>query len=553
MPEFRLPEATLIDIKRISKDYQNKWQAKINYSRLFDLKEEYKFPDTYCEFSALGCVGEYSKKIIVGTLTSTMNLKQHFYIIDIKMRDNKYNDYREYVEFNDPETGLAIRPVFKYNEIKQHCQIFEELEPGYLLVTFGNYPNRMVYDRQIKDCYIGTCFWENPKPIPTGNKYNIINYKNKEKDIREYQEVTFEGNEGRYIIKNDKIYKVEPVYFLVDVKKGFAISRDVLFCLPTFVNAKEASSIKETLPYEFLNTYFVPELVQSITRQNEKEIISEENPVIKALIDSILQLIKNTCIENIVKKELQNLINEYNNDLEKEKNEKEDIGLTLIVPETPESKFIEKLQSLYSKIETFSYYKESKIIYSCLNTEKELDIDSELYKDIATILSYILPTLPEDLRKEYQEQIKKILEYAEVLINELYQTPNKEQINIELKVRARLQPILEKLQKDVATNYIAINLNEIISGLFKTSSDLYQAHLFDSINSILKEIEILIESNKLETYKTTLTEILNNEDINNENYLISLYIKLIKLKNKIAEELNKSEKLERKKIKRKYF
>ena len=72
MPEFRLPEATLIDIKRISKDYQNKWQAKINYSRLFDLKEEYKFPDTYCEFSALGCVGEYSKKIIVGTLTSTM-------------------------------------------------------------------------------------------------------------------------------------------------------------------------------------------------------------------------------------------------------------------------------------------------------------------------------------------------------------------------------------------------------------------------------------------------------------------------------------------------
>ena len=70
--------------------------------------------------------------------------------------------------------------------------------------------------------------------------------------------------------------------------------------------------------------------------------------------------------------------------------------------------------------------KESKIIYSCLNLEKELD--SELYKDIATILNYILPTLPEDLRKEYQEQIREILEYAKLLINELYQTPNKEKI-----------------------------------------------------------------------------------------------------------------------------
>ena len=145
------------------------------------------------------------------------------------------------------------------------------------------------------------------------------------------------------------------------------------------------------------------------------------------------------------------------------------------------------------------------------------------------------------------------MEYAKVLINELYQTPNKEKINIELKVRARLQPILEKLAKDVATNYIYINMQEIISGLFKTSSDLYQAHLFDSINSIVKEIEILIESNKLEKYKTPLTEILNKEDINNENYVINLYIKLIKLKNRIEEELNKSEKLERKKIKRKYF
>lgn len=327
-----------------------------------------------------------------------------------------------------------------------------------------------------------------------------------------------------------------------------------MFTMPPLKDARKVSSYKETLPYLFLNDYFVPELMRDINKEYEQECIeNEENPLIKDLIDSILQLIKNTCIENIVKKELQNLIDEYNNDLEKEKNEKEDIGLTLIVPETPESKFIGKLQSLYSKIKSFSYYKESKVIYSCLNTEKELDIDSELYKDIATILNYILPTLPEDLRKEYQEQIREILEYAKVLINELYQTPNKEKINIELKVRARLQPILEKLQKDVATNYIAINLNEIINGLFKTSSDLYQAHLFDSINSIIKEIEILIESNKLEKYKTTLTEVLSKDDINNENYLINLYIKLIKLKNKIAEELNKSEKLERKKIKRKYF
>lgn len=68
---------------------------------------------------------------------------------------------------------------------------------------------------------------------------------------------------------------------------------------------------------------------------------------------------------------------------------------------------------------------------------------------------------------------------------------------------------------------------------------------FYLINSIIKKIEILIESNKLETYRISLRGILNNED-----YLINLlYIKLIKLKNKI-EELNKNENLEHKKIRR---
>ena len=42
MPDIRLPEATLIDIKRISKDYQKKWQARINYSELFDIAKKEK-------------------------------------------------------------------------------------------------------------------------------------------------------------------------------------------------------------------------------------------------------------------------------------------------------------------------------------------------------------------------------------------------------------------------------------------------------------------------------------------------------------------------------
>ncbi len=545
MPEFRLPEASLISIKTIAKNVNNGIFAKKSYSKLFD-NEYYFFPNC----NTFSCQKNYPWYYLTSSMGISSTSKSKVFYCAVRPK-SKW-DTQRFEKVNHNALELGIRPVFKYSEIKAYCKIMEEIEPGYLIVTFGKYPSKIIYDNDnpFQENKADSDFWKNQEPILTGNKYTLISIKDNEK---EYPEVEFAGIEGRFVI-DDAIYKVEPVRFLVDVKKDFAISEDIMFNLPTLVDARKVSSYKETLPYEFLNTYFVPELMQGIIKEHEQECIeNEENPLIKDLIDSILQLIKNTCIENIVKKELQNLINEYNNDLEKEKNEKEDIGLTLIVPETPESKFIEKLQSLYSKIETFSYYKENKIIYSCLNTEKELDIDSELYKDIATILNYILPTLPEDLRKEYQEQIREILEYAKLLINELYQTPNKEKINIELKVRARLQPILEKLAKDVATNYIYINMQEIISGLFKTSSDLYQAHLFDSINSIVKEIEILIESNKLEKYKTPLTEILNKEDINNENYVINLYIKLIKLKNRIEEELNKSEKLERKKIKRKYF
>lgn len=540
MPDIRLPEATLIDIKRISKDYQKKWQARINYSELFDIAKKEK---QYNAFTYTGINYQY-------TLTSSMGrspISEGKCFLCLNDSFGVRYERKDFVTINNDSMYLAIRPVFRYSEIKKYSTVIEELAPGYLLITFGEYPNH-IHD----SVFDNTDIWQDYKATPTGNVYNLISFHKHDKKRIEYPEIIFDGFEGRYVIKDDKIYEVEPVQFLVDVKKDFAISKDIIFCMPTLVDARKVDSYKETLPYLFLNDYFVPELMQGIIKEHEQECIeNEENPLIKDLIDSILQLIKNTCIENIVKKELQNLINEYNNDLEKEKNEKEDIGLTLIVPETPESKFIEKLQSLYFKIESFPYYEESKIIYSCLNLEKELD--SELYKDIATILNYILPTLPEDLRKEYQEQIREILEYAKLLINELYQTPNKEKINIELKVRARLQPILEKLAKDVATNYIYINMQEIISGLFKTSSDLYQAHLFDSINSIVKEIEILIESNKLEKYKTTLTEILNKEDINNENCVINLFVKLIKLKNRIEEELNKSEKLERKKIRRKIF
>lgn len=543
MTNIRLPEATLIDIKRISRDCQSKLSAKINYSDLFDLSEDYKYAMKPNLFSVpLSCLGYGCEDAIGYTLTKSFNSNECFLAINSVQAVMHMDNTKDFCGICYSDSSLTIRPVFRYSEIQEYSTIIKEIKPGYLIVTFGEYPTSI-------------CFWNNRKPIPTGNKYTLVIFdeKTKDKEIKEFPEVTFEEIDGKYVIKDDKIYIVEPIYFLVDVKKDFAISRDIMFGLPTLVDPKTARSYKETLPYEFLNTYFVPELMQSITKQNEKEIKSEENPLFKEKIDIILSLIANTCIEDVIKEELQGFINEYNNDLENEKNKKEDEGLTLTISKTPDVKLIEKLQFLTSKIKNFPYYNESKVIFSCLHLEKKLEIESTLYKDIFTIFNYILPILPKNIRKEYQEQLRKILKCAQDLIIKLYDRPNIEKVNIELEVRKRLQPVLEELSKDVATNYIDINLKEIIKGIFKASSDKYQANLFELINSIVREIEILIESNKLEGYHNKLIELLNNDNPKSFEYLTKLYIELIKLKKKIEEKLNTNESIERKKVRRKFI
>lgn len=548
MPEVTLPEATLIALKRISKDFQKKWQARINYSGLFDLDESYKYPREYSKYPKELCLFSISKNLngMHGLLVTGMMPYKHFYILRDKVVDNKHVDV---VEPNIPKMPLAIRPVFKFSEIKEHCTIVEELGSGYLLITFGAYPSKI--NNSIKSKYKNPEIWKRLRTSETGNKYRLMSFKDIsddiayiKKEITEYPEVTFDEFDGRFVIKDDEIYEVEPVYFLVDVKNDFAISKDIMFYLPTLVNARKLSSYKETLPYEFLNTFFVPDLMQNVSR---------ENSLIKDLIDNIFLLIANSCLESSVKEELQSLINEYNNDLDNKKHETESLCLVLDIPRTPEEKLTTKLQSLISKITSFPYFEYSKIIERLLKSNISIETDNELYKDIMLIFNYILPTLPEEISNTYKEVIRNILENAKSLIINLYKEPTKENINIELIIRKDLQPLLEKLSKDVATNYICINMQEIISGLFKTSSDLYQAHLFDLINSTVREIEILIADNKLEKFKNKLTEILNSSDISSENYLIETYINLLKLKNEIEERLNNNESIERKKIRRKFI
>lgn len=545
-----MPEASLIDIRRISKDCQKKWQAKINYSKLFDLKESYRYPETYCKFSC--------QKADIYTLTCDMGISKETnskcFLCACPAYHHRYHSIGDYASINNDTMLTNIRPVFKYSAIKEYSEVVEELAPGYLLVTFGEYPNKMVYDSHMKDVYIGSCFWEHPEPIPTGNKYILIDYKNKEKEIKEYSEVTYNGIEGKYVIKDDKIYKVEPIYFLVDVKKDFAISRDVLFTLPTLKDARKVASYKETFPYEFLNTYFVSELMQNIIRQKEQDVIeTNEIPEIKSLIDSIIKASENSVLEETIKKELQVLINEYNTCIDNEK-ETDDSDITLGLTElSSDELFINKFKALLSKITDYPYYSDSKIIYECLNlNEKDnKEIASELYKDLTVIYKIILPSLPENICLLYKERIRKILEDAKNILIVSYKTQTKTKMNIELIVREKLQPILEDLYNDVTKNYILINLEDIINGIFKSSNDQYLSYLFELINAEVKNIEILISLTKKEEYSQELNEILKIDNDNYTfNYLIEIYLKILKLKEKLEKIDIKRTAFERKKIRR---
>lgn len=548
MSNIELPEATLIDIKRISKSCQGIVSAKLNYSKLFDLSNDYKFPSVYCNFSCEETSACY--------LTSTINTKEDG---SKSFACSKLTSYWggfwsgeviwDHTSLNESTSLLNIRPVFKYSEIKEDAEVVEELAPGYLLITFGKYP--MYMPLKINNIWRSiSASAEIVFPVNTGNKFTYTTINNGKPTYIECPEVTFSELKETYVKKGNIFYIVRPVYFLVDVKKDFAISREVLFVLPTLKNAEGINSYKETFPYEFLNEYFVPELMQHVNRVRE-EIESQEIPEIKNLIDKIILTSENSVLQKIIRTELQALINEYNTCLDREKESDNSISLNLVSSDTL---FIQKLEFLLSKITNYPYYKESKIVYECLNIniEDDKEVDSELYRDLVKIYKYILPTLPEEIRLLYQTKIKEILVYVQNLIIKTYQTSIKKDFNIELLIREMLQPVLENLYADVTKNYVLINLNDIINGIFASSKDKYLAHLFNLLNEEVKAIESLISATRKYEYKEELKQIISlyNEKNNTITNITNIYLDLLKLKQKLAQLDCKRNSLERKKIKR---
>lgn len=199
MPEFRLPEATLIDIKRISKDYQNKWQAKRNYSRLFDLKEEYRCPKKVSSIFGIN-IAHYTYH-----LTKNMEIRNNdVKYICVGLYSNSL--YDEDYEKTNSNSAFNIRPVFKYSDIEDYCDIVEELAPGYLIVTFGSYPQREIADIRSFNRIQIHCSDEG---------YTLMV---DEEEVL-YKVVSIEGKEGKYVERDDYLYLIEPVRFLVDVKK----------------------------------------------------------------------------------------------------------------------------------------------------------------------------------------------------------------------------------------------------------------------------------------------------------------------------------------------
>lgn len=351
--------------------------------------------------------------------------------------------------------------------------------------------------------------------------YEEYEYQGK-KYIRVKANSIYDGYEFKLsngIEYNDDDYvwlEVSPVSWLIDDETYSLISKKGLVSGIRFNEECYDGDFSKTEMKSYLDNYMLRDLFQSETILNKESLSSQkELSEIEKLINFISEYIKDIPNKQLIIDEVNQLIEEYNQKLNKINNSKEILVFDTV--DTIKKSIKAKLMLILDRVKTYCEinkvylelidYIDNAIL--SLNGQSSKNIDDSLLNDLAEIGNICLNYLADDNLKDkfiriFQEEQNKIKDYlTNILTKEMTTDKPKydSKESFELYIRERLHPLLIELsnnvnRKDLLTE-IKTKTVEIMIGVYKKSDNRRISLYLEEINSTYNKIATLVSSSNI--------------------------------------------------------
>lgn len=487
----------------------------------------------------------------------------------------------------------CVRPALLYSNISAISPNGVRGKSGFLEVEYGEYPQYVVDTELAK---ILDKEYNAGRLTKTGKEYTTdcidvyecnrrfypFQHKEYEYKGKKYVRVKYRaGTTPSCILSNgvtvnygDYVWiEVSPIRWYVDEESKLLVSKTLLASGIRFCGKKKyKGNFKKTEVYMFLNKYFARDIIPS--KIQTQEIAANVNPdesKIEHLIREIYSYLEGVPYDEKFVQRLDKIIKEYNNKLDKLKEQKE-IGTPSI--ETVESitrdlelklnmllidlkRYHEKYREYFSMLEVIDQY--IKIING-----KTENIISDLSNDLNTIINICLPFLNEEdsnsIKNElltiFNNQKQEIMEYLHSF-NSSKKLDYNTVAEMNLELRRKIHPILKKLSVVVDKREIEKEISEsiinIINGLYEEPKNKFLSFFLNEINATYINIMNLLSKlpeNLRKDYEKEINVIMN-EKINYSkdfnliiNDLRNIWLSLNKILYKINRYLKEIDEIE---------
>lgn len=375
---------------------------------------------------------------------------------------------------------------------------------------------------------------------------------------------------GKKINKGEAYWiEVTPIKWLLSNISSDALSKDVICYVPTYATKSCFDCFYATDIYEFLNSTFKKDIIPSKVPNNyygKEEVQDTRIEELEKLLKEIEEYNKYYYGDKDILKEVDNIIDNYNSNLEDLKGKK---GLLLYDEDVLYREVYNKLNGILDILK--QNYQDSKTYIDILNMIRnyikivrnlETEEDSELSKDIKTIKHILSTYLPEykkvedTLLKIFKEDHYKLYnylkEYTKGPINRLEENKYQSVNNYELYIRKVLMPLLEEINRLIIakdfSEEIRLGINNIINNIYEESKNklakIYLNEIY-RVSSYIKTTDIQNKYkdrlNKIITldidYTKEIIEIINNlNNILRELYKLTYEIESIKVNDRKIEK-----------------
>ena len=358
--------------------------------------------------------------------------------------------------------------------------------------------------------------------------FNPITYEEYEYQGKKYIRIRANSDFGRnkFKLSNGIEYRngdyvwveVSPVKWLIDDKTGLLVSKIGLVSGIRFLDRKHnyKGNFSKTEMKSYLDNYMLKDLFQSEPILNKESSSSQkELSEIEKLINLISEYIKDIPNKQLIIDEVNQLIEEYNQKLNKINNSKEILVFDTV--DTIKKSIKAKLMLILDRVKTYCEinkvylelidYIDNAIL--SLNGQSSKNIDDSLLNDLAEIGNICLNYLADDNLKDkfiriFQEEQNKIKDYlTNILTKEMTTDKPKydSKESFELYIRERLHPLLIELsnnvnRKDLLTE-IKTKTVEIMIGVYKKSDNRRISLYLEEINSTYNKIATLVSSSNI--------------------------------------------------------